>query len=91
MLEAAALSAPVGERQIRRDVLVESLPRVVNPDHHQPLGVWVRKRPEQHAIDDAEDCRICADTQRQGQDRQGSKERLFQKTTYCVTKVMNHG
>ena len=55
LFEAAALSSPVCERQIRRNVLVEALARVVDPDHHQPLGMRVWKRPEKHAVHDAED------------------------------------
>ena len=60
MREAAALIAPIVERRIRRNILVETLPRIVNPDHHQPFGMRVGQRPPQHPVDDAEDGRVRA-------------------------------
>ena len=37
----------------------------VLPDHHQPFGIRIGQRPEQQRVDDAEDCGVGADAQRQ--------------------------
>ena len=34
---------------------------IVGPEHEEAIRIIERQRPEQHAIDDAEDGRVCAD------------------------------
>ena len=39
-LERRVLAPPVVEVRIGPDILVETLSRVVGPQHHQPIRVW---------------------------------------------------
>src|SRR5262249_26025812 len=64
-LESFVPIAPVYEIRIRGDVIGDSLPPVVTPDHRQLLRLRIWHRAQQHAVDDAEDRRVRADAQRQ--------------------------
>src|SRR5207244_3363951 len=33
--------------------------------HHDPIGIWIRQRPQQDCVDYAKDGGVCADSQRQ--------------------------
>ena len=76
-LERLARTPPVLEVRIRADVLVEPLPRVVGPQHHQPVGLRVGQRPQQHRVDDGEDRGIRADAERQRERRDRGRRAAF--------------
>ena len=67
-LKGFVLIAPVLEIRIRGDVLADTLPPVVHPDHRQLLRLRIGQRAPQHAVDYAEDGRVRADAERQRQD-----------------------
>ena len=89
-LERRARPPPVLEVRIRGDVLVEPLTRVVGPDHHQPVGLRVGKRPQQHGVDDGEDRRVRSDAERQRHRRDRIEERLFRDAPEGVDQIVQH-
>ena len=52
-------------------------PGAISPDCYQLLWMRIGQRLEQHAVEHAEDCRVGADSDRQGQDDRGGKSRRF--------------
>jgi hypothetical protein len=54
-------------------------PRGGVPHPHQPLRVGVGQRPQQDAVDDAEDRGVGADAEGQGEDREQGESRLPQE------------
>src|SRR4030095_5026154 len=58
--------------------------------YHDPIGIWVRQRPQQNGIYDAEDGSIGANTERKGQHRDKSECRLFCQHSQGVTKILEH-
>lgn len=61
------------------------------PDHDEALRVGEWNRPEQHAVDDAEDGRGHTDAQRQRQDGGGGKAGTAPEQTDGIAKVLEHG
>src|SRR5206468_11194796 len=59
--------------------------RFVN--HQQLLAVRVRKRPEQELIDDGEDCRVAADTERQNEHDRDSEPWTLPQATRHVPDI----
>jgi hypothetical protein len=49
--------------------------------------VWIRQRPQQHTIDDAEDGSRRSDSKCERQNRNGRKARTFQKTANANANV----
>ena len=86
-LEGRALAAPVVEVRIRADVLVVSLPWVVGPQHHQAIGRRVRERLQQDGIDDGEDGRVRADSERERKHRGSCKHRLLAEPADGVNEI----
>ena len=74
----AALIAPVAKHRVRDDVAVDALLRVGHPDQGQALGLEVRQRRVQHALDDGEDGEAAAETDGQRQ-ADGRGEGAFPK------------
>src|SRR5262249_14621888 len=62
-LKSLALSPPIVEVRIRCQPFALTLSGVVNPDHDDLPCSRIRKRPEQYAVDNAEDRRIGADAE----------------------------
>ena len=89
-LERRARTPPVLEVRIRADVLVEPLTRVVGPDHHQPVGLRVGKRPKQHGVDDGENRGVRSDAERQRQRCDGIEERRFRDAPEGVDQIVQH-
>jgi hypothetical protein len=50
-------------------------------------GVGIRQRPKQNRVYQGEDGRVRADTQRQRQDGDGSKPRIFKEDSKSVAQV----
>jgi hypothetical protein len=61
-----------GEREVEDVARTE-----LRPHEHEPLGVAVGERPQEHTIDDAEDGRAGADAQRDGQRRDCGEDRAL--------------
>ena len=86
---------PVEEEKVRRQrelVEVEAWRRA--PDVDQPVGMWIRQRLEQHAVDDAEDGGDGADAERQRERRNDQEPRLLSEAAASVTEVFedrSHG
>src|SRR5207245_987786 len=55
--------------------------------NHDALGVWIRKRPEQDRVNDAKDGGVRADAERERQDRNCSKGRLFRERSHRIAEV----
>ena len=73
---AAAPGVDVGERgrlpfpgRVAPGGGARAVALLVFPDHHQAIGLVVRQRREEEAVDDAEDGRGCGDAERQRRDR----------------------
>src|SRR5262245_46068530 len=57
------------------------------PDHHQPLRLTVRERPQHHRVDDAEDGAVHPNPQGQAQRDDGCKHRSAAQYPQAITKV----
>ncbi len=72
--EAARALLPVLEVGLRhRAVAAAGVVDLQQP--HDPIRIWIRQRPQQHAVDDAEDGGRGADAERQRHDRDDRKSR----------------
>ena len=60
---------------------------IANFKHNRPIEVFVRKRVEEHVVDDAEDDRGSADTESQGEDGDEGEAAVFAKGPEGVAKV----
>jgi hypothetical protein len=89
-LERLTRAAPVVEIRIGSDVLVEALPGVVRPHHHQAVRVRVGQRLQEHAVDHREDGRVRADAQAERQNHQSVEERLLRDVSKSVPNVRPH-
>ena len=58
---------------------------------HKVLGVFNRKRPEQHVINHAEDGGVGADVEREGPDRDGAECRVFHEHAGGEASVLPDG
>src|SRR6185437_16560852 len=72
LLKAAACGAPI----LKFGVGVEYgncclIPNRLLPDHNQPAWILVGQRPEEHCVQDAEDCGGGSDAERQSRDDNG--------------------
>jgi hypothetical protein len=45
------------------------------------------QRPEQQSVDDTEDCRVCADTERDDQDSGSEESCVMAESSECITDV----
>ena len=68
----------VGNRHAR---LRQAHQRIGVPDEHQPVGVRVRQRPQQHLVEQAENRGVGADAERQRQDGDQREDRLLAERT----------
>ena len=55
---------------------------------HELLRVGIGQRVQEHSIHDGKQRGVCADSQRQGQNRHGGKTGRFRKHAYAKTKVL---
>lgn len=60
------------------------------PDHHQAIGVGIRKRAQEQGVDDAEDRGICADPERER--KHGGKREAWgsEEASESVAEVVQH-
>ena len=56
-------------------------------DHDQLVGARIRQRLQQHAFDDAEDCRVRADADRKRQHRNRGKAGKLQQPAQDLTQT----
>ena len=56
-------------------------------DHHQPLGILITHRPQQHRVDEAEDGAIGADAERERQHGDGREDRRLQQRAQRMAKI----
>jgi hypothetical protein len=77
--EGNAVRPPLLVVELGDPGLVEAVCGVGVPEHHQPLRVSERQRPEQDGVDDAEDCGVGADAQRERQERDAGEGRLLEE------------
>ena len=88
-LEAAALVAEIHEVRVR-----EPRPPALRgdlEDGHDPARVGVGQRPQQHAVDDAEDRRGHPDAEGQREHRDGSEARVLAELPKGVAAIGEHG
>ena len=85
---AERLSPPpvVDDLAGRHPGLVERRP--LAPDHHRPVGLAPRQRPQEDGVDDAEDGRVRADAEGQRQDRDGGERRVPAERTGAKANVL---
>src|SRR5262249_44674084 len=76
-LKSFILIAPVLKIRVGRDVITDSLPTVVHPDHCQLFRLRIRQRAQQHTVDDAEDRRVRANAQAERDDGDECKTGLL--------------
>ena len=57
----------------------------------QPIGVRIRQRTQQHTVDDAEDCGVRPDAERQRQERGGGDAGGAKKKTDAVADILQDG
>ena len=81
------LRAPVEDVEIGAVVGLVAHGRV---DSDQTSGVGERQRFEQYAVDDAEDCGVGADAERQHDHKQRAEARRLEKEANCLAKVSEH-
>jgi hypothetical protein len=60
---------------------------VVDPDHHEAVGVGVRQRPDQHGVEHAEHRADPADAERERRDRDDRKRRIVTELPYPVAYI----
>ena len=61
------------------------------PDLDEIVGARVRQRPQEHAIDDAEDGGVRSDAKRQRHQDDGSQARCLEEGAQCIPDVVEHG
>ena len=74
--------AIVHERDRRQLLVLQSPAGTGIPQRHQPIRLRVRKRPQQHGIDDREHHGAGANTEREHQDRDGGEARPETKLSH---------
>jgi len=57
-------------------------------ERHEPFRLLVAKRGEQHGIHHAEDSRIRADAQGEGENRDNRKAQILPQHSQCVSNVL---
>ena len=68
--------------------MFEALLVVRFPEHHQPVGLLVRQRPQDHAIDDAEDRGGRPDPEREREHRRNREARGAQQVPDAEAQVL---
>ena len=85
------LALPIDVEEVgRREAAVRIRAAAARQPDDRP-AVGVGQRPQQNAVDDAEDGRVGADAEREGQDRDDRKCRRAEQRANGVTKVIEHG
>ena len=69
------LVPPVPVVRTGRDVFLDPLPPVVDPDHRDAIRLRIGQRAQQHAVEDAEHGGVDADAEGEGQHRDGRERR----------------
>src|SRR5262245_60114695 len=64
--------------------------RRVCPDDRQPLGIAVRKRTQQEAVDDAEYCTVGTNAQSQSEHGDSSEARILEEHSRAVAQVLKY-
>ncbi len=89
-LEGLALPLPVDEVRRRDIAAIETEPLHAVPDAHQPGGLVIRQRAQEHSIHDAENRRVGPDPERQRGHRHQGEARLPEQIPRCVAQVLQH-
>ena len=87
--EALALRAPLIDVSVRRSALTKSLCRNLGPEHRQLLGRLIRKRPQEHGVEHAEDRGVRANAEREREHGDGSKAGILSQRPKGVSKVLS--
>ncbi len=87
-LGALAEVADIGNRE--REVEHVARPQL-GPHEHEARGIAVGQRPQQDAVDDAEDRRAGADAEGDRQNRDDSESRVFLERAQCVIEILQKG
>lgn len=94
ILKNLILRAPIREVGIRdrRPIgnLARALSDIVGPKCYQILRLPERERPQKNRVEDTEYGAVRADSERESQDDDSGKERLFEKDAQRMTNV-SHG
>src|SRR5262249_6629132 len=96
-LEASAALAPVVEAagtdvyEVRLDVgLIMYAALVAPPDVHQAVGIFVRKRFENDAVEDAEDRGVGPDAKRKRENDDECEDRFLQQGARAEAQILDH-
>src|ERR1041384_1932515 len=89
MLETFRLFLPIEIIRERDGKILARAGRFVQ--YHDPIGIWIRKRPQQNGINDAKNCGVGANAEREGQHRDKSECRLVCQHSQGVTKILENG
>src|ERR1700730_16107758 len=88
MLKDVILLAQVSEIRIRVRALFLAAWMIGFPNSHQLFGIRKRQRPQQHCIDDAEDCRVRTYTECQRYSGNDAEARRLEQHAYAVADVL---
>ena len=72
----------------RRNGELRKLRQLRFADHHDPVGIGIIERPEQHRVDDGENRGAGADTEREREDGDDGEARRFEELTKGVAEVV---
>src|SRR5439155_13692389 len=89
--ERSRLAAPVGEVRIGRAAALDPGALHVAPQLDEPIGIAIRERADAHRIDQAEDCGVAADADREREDGDEREARRLAKRTQRIPDVLPHG
>src|SRR5215510_15299880 len=91
LLKRLALRPPIGEVWIRNIYIVAPLLRIGFVKDDQPLRLFIRQRAQQRGVDDAEDCRVRADAERESDDRNPREAGFLQQQSRAIAQVLQQG
>jgi hypothetical protein len=88
LLEGLLLRAPVQKVRIGDTEPLAALRRHRFVQQHQPFGLSIRQRTQQHAVNDAEDRCISADAKRECEDGNQREDWIFQQHSPAKAQVL---
>src|SRR5271165_1741831 len=90
-IQGMILAAIVENFLYRERDVVDVRQRRLLVQHHQLTAALVWQRPQQDAINHAEDRRIHSDANRQRNDRRGRESRILPQSSKPVANILQHG
>ena len=91
LIDRLRLAAIIGDLREREARVLDAGGGLHLPQVHDAIGVRIRQRPQQHAVDDAEDRGVRADAEPQRQDESDRKPGQLRQVADSNAKVVEHG